>query len=871
MKLEQYYKKFNSSGNGLSEIQVINNRIEFGKNVLSIKKRQSFLSILFIQLGGLFSVVLLLAAIILFFIGERIDFYVILFVVILNTLIESVQRYRSDSIFENLTKTLPVYSVVLRSGKRNKIISNDIVVGDIVILQSGDKVPADMLIVQAENLKVDESILTGESRSVLKKFTDEYKTDTIIDNQNVLFAGSYITSGNVIGLVYAVGNITQIGLIANKISTVDTQLPLYKDIKKLSVGIFIFVLFFVSIVLVSGLIQNQSTINIFKITVALLVSAIPESLPVMLTLVLAYGFKRMSANNVLVRKMQSLDVLGKINVLALDKTGTVTHNQMKVEKVFTFNQDEFYISGDGYEPKGQIIYKGNPIDIKEFKDLDVLIQSAALSSDGSYFFDTEKKDWTLEMGDPTEVSLLVLGEKTNNKKIDLLKEYSIKENVPFTNQNKYHLTSYFINEKLLKIYTGAPEIIYAMCSHVNIGGVSLKRNEELDNIFHKKIKEYAASGYRILATCIDDGTEIVCKGLFAINDSIRSDVYQSIKQVYQKGIDIIMITGDHKDVALKVAQKIGINAQETHVLTGDDMNNLTDRQLINIIGNKKVFARVTPQQKLKILDTIKQSGKIVAMTGDGINDTLALAKADIGIAMGTISSDAAKEAADIVLLDNKFGSIVYGVEEGKNIFSNIRKTILFLLSTNFAEMFVVVFAILLALPLPLTAVGILWLNLVTDTFLVLGFAFERNCVNCKQQSKIMSLTEWHRTIYLGFVMTLIALIVFMSSYQFGLVYAQSMTLLVIIIMQWFNILNIRAGDESIFKYRSDRNIFFIVGWIISLFLTVFAFTSESIRSILQIHPISFSDWMYLALLALGVLVFEEVRKKAQKTRLFVCK
>ena len=871
MKLEQYYKKFNSSGNGLSEIQVINNRIEFGKNVLSIKKRQSFLSILFIQLGGLFSVVLLLAAIILFFIGERIDFYVILFVVILNTLIESVQRYRSDSIFENLTKTLPVYSVVLRSGKRNKIISNDIVVGDIVILQSGDKVPADMLIVQAENLKVDESILTGESRSVLKKFTDEYKTDTIIDNQNVLFAGSYITSGNVIGLVYAVGNITQIGLIANKISTVDTQLPLYKDIKKLSVGIFIFVLFFVSIVLVSGLIQNQSTINIFKITVALLVSAIPESLPVMLTLVLAYGFKRMSANNVLVRKMQSLDVLGKINILALDKTGTVTHNQMKVEKVFTFNQDEFYISGDGYEPKGQIIYKGNPIDIKEFKDLDVLIQSAALSSDGSYFFDTEKKDWTLEMGDPTEVSLLVLGEKTNNKKIDLLKEYSIKENVPFTNQNKYHLTSYFINEKLLKIYTGAPEIIYAMCSHVNIGGVSLKRNEELDNIFHKKIKEYAASGYRILATCIDDGTEIVCKGLFAINDSIRSDVYQSIKQVYQKGIDIIMITGDHKDVALKVAQKIGINAQETHVLTGDDMNNLTDRQLINIIGNKKVFARVTPQQKLKILDTIKQSGKIVAMTGDGINDTLALAKADIGIAMGTISSDAAKEAADIVLLDNKFGSIVYGVEEGKNIFSNIRKTILFLLSTNFAEMFVVVFAILLALPLPLTAVGILWLNLVTDTFLVLGFAFERNCVNCKQQSKIMSLTEWHRTIYLGFVMTLIALIVFMSSYQFGLVYAQSMTLLVIIIMQWFNILNIRAGDESIFKYRSDRNIFFIVGWIISLFLTVFAFTSESIRSILQIHPISFSDWMYLALLALGVLVFEEVRKKAQKTRLFVCK
>lgn len=871
MKLEQYYKKFSSSRDGLSDVQVINNRIEFGKNLLSTKKRQSFFTILLLQFGGFFSIVLLAAALILFFIGETVDFYVVLVVVILNTIIETIQRYRSDSIFENLTKTLPTYSVVLRSGKKKKIISNDIVVGDIIILQSGDKVPADALIIAAENLKVDESILTGESRSVSKTIGEEYNTNTIIDNSHVLFAGSYVTTGNVVALVYSVGNNTQIGLIANKISTVDTQLPLYKDIKKLSLGIFIFVLFFVTIVLISGLVQNQSALNIFKITVALLVSAIPESLPVMLTLILAYGFKRMSTNNVLVRKMQSLDVLGKIKVLALDKTGTITHNQMKVEKIFTFDKKEFYISGDGYEPKGQIIYKEKPVDIKDFNDLQTLVRSAVLSSEGSYFFDSEKKDWILETGDPTEVSLLVLGEKTNNKKESLFNEYVLKENIPFTNQNKYHSTSYLYNQDLLKIYTGAPEVVYSMCSHVRIDGTLVMRTAEIDRIFYEKIKEYANSGYRILATCVDEGKNIVCKGLFAINDSIRSDVSESIKQVYAKGIDIVMITGDHKDVALKVAQKVGIRAQEEHVLTGDDMNNLTDKQLVNIIGDKKVFARVTPQQKLKILDLLKQSGKIVAMTGDGINDTLALAKADIGIAMGTISSDAAKEAADIVLLDNKFGSIVYGVEEGKNIFSNIRKTILFLLSTNFAEMFVVVFAILLALPLPLTAVGILWLNLVTDTFLVIGFAFERNCINCRQQSKIMTIREWRRTIYLGFVMTLVALIVFMTSYQTNLIYAQSMTLLVIIIMQWFNILNIRSGDESIFTYKSDKNIFFIVGWIISLFLTVFAFTSESIRSLLQIHPISLGDWVYLIVLAGTILLFEEIRKKAQETRLFVCK
>lgn len=871
MKLEDFFKKYNTSQSGLSAHQVHKSRELFGENSVTIKRRDNFLYILLTQFGSFFSIILCIAALILFFFNEFVDFYVVMAVVVLNNTIEAIQKYRSDSIFESLTKILPSYSIVIRENKKIKIQSNEIVVGDIVVLQSGDKVPVDGIIVEVNNLKVDEAILTGESQSVLKSAAFEYNIEQIIDNPNKVFLGSYVTMGTALMLTTQVGNNTQLGLMAQKVSTIDTTLPLYRDIKKLSLGIFLFVFAFVLFVFILGLAQNQSLFSIFKITVAILVSAIPESLPVMITLILAYGFKRMSHKNVLVRKMQSLDVLGKINILALDKTGTITHNQMKVEKIFTFPQEEFYVTGNGYEPKGKMIYRGGDYIIQNGSDIDVLIKSAVLSSEGSYYFDSTKQDWVLETGDPTEVSLLVLGQKTKNTKQDLQSEYVCVEDIPFTNQSKYHAAVCTYNSKKIKIYTGAPEVVYKMATHVRIQGENHKRNSEYDALFHNKIKEYSDQGYRSLACVVAEGDMFVCKGIFAISDSIRSDVTKSIQDVYQRGIDIVMITGDHRDVALKVAQKIGIRATEHTVLTGDDMASLTDSQIKNILLQKNVFARVTPTQKLKILELLKELGKTVAMTGDGVNDTLALAKADIGIAMGTISSDSAKEAADIVLLDNKFGSIVYGVEEGKNIFLNIRKTILFLLSTNFAEMFVVVFAITLALPLPISAVGILWLNLVTDTFLVIGFALERSCLSCKQNSKIVTKTEWIRTIYLGLIMTLVALIVFMGSYAQDLRYAQSMTLLVIIIMQWFNILNVRAGDESIFTYGFKLNFVFVIGWIVSFVLTLCAFNLESLRSVLQIHPVTLGDWVYLLILGSSIIIFEEIRKFSQSKKLFLRK
>lgn len=860
MKLEDFIKKHNTSLNGLTDEGARQNKIQFGVNKITMKKRESFFHILLLQLGSFFSVILFSAALILLFLGDMLEFYVVLTIITINSLIESFQRYKSDSIFESLTKMLPSHSLVLRNGKHKHVDSSEIVVGDILILQSGDKVPVDGIVISASECRVDEAMLTGESKPLLKTASDEFNTESIMENSHMVFSGSYVTTGNAQIMVMRVGNKTQIGLIAQKVSTIDTQLPIYKNIKTLSRKLFIGIILIALFVFIIGMTRSNEWVEILKLTVAICVSAIPESLPVTITLILAYGFKRMSEKNVLVKKMQSLDVLGQIDTLALDKTGTITRNQMKVEKVTTLDGTELYISGDGYNPAGTFIHQNKTVSLDQFPYIQKLIRGATLSSTGMFDFDEEKKEWILQTGDPTEVALLVLGNKSGFKKEDLRHEYVLEKNIPFNNQSMYHASIYKKEKATIKMYTGAPEVIFAMSSHVQIQDEIKKTKEMYLETFHSKLNEYSLAGYRSIATAIEEKGKIIFQGLFAINDSIRLDVSESVQHVYSENIKILIITGDHKDIALQVAKRIGIEVNSNSVLTGDDMNNLTDIQIENLLIHKTIFARVSPSQKLKILELLKKSGRVVAMTGDGVNDSLALVKADIGIAMGTLSSESAKAAADIVLLDNKFGSIVYGIQEGKNIFLNIKKTILFLLSTNFAEMAVTVFAVSLALPLPFSAAGILWVNFVTDTFLVIGFAFERGVIQKNKNNVLVSLKDWGRIFYLGFIMMLISFFVFFSNLDKGGLHAQSVTLLVLIIMQWFNVLNIRAGHLSIFVYGFKINRMFILGWFISATLTLFAFNSEFMRNILHIEKINLYDFVYVVGCALFVIIFEEIRK-----------
>ncbi len=869
MQLQKYFLKFSSSKSGLPKRLVESNRARFGRNVLSTRKRDGFLLLLLRQFGGFFSVILSVAAAILLSLGELVDFYVILVVIVLNAVIETIQRYRSDSIFETLVKTLPVYSLVVRNGSHTKIESGEIVAGDVVILVAGDKVPADGIVFYAQDFRVDEAILTGESRPVGKSETSgSYSLDSIIDNGHAVFSGSYVLTGEAHVLVCKVGNDTQLGQIAGSLSTSDTELPIQRNIKRLSLFIFVCVLALALFTFFVGLAQDLSEIEIFKTAVALFVSAIPESLPVMLTLVLAYGFKRMGDKHVLVRKMQSLDVLGQIDILALDKTGTITRNQMKVEKMWLPDGTELYVTGDGYEPRGTLIQDGEQVMISDILPAQQMIEALVLSSDGMFGYDGEKHDWVLETGDPTEVALLVLGQKFDITKEGLEDRYRFRQNMPFNNQSMHHEAVYVHGRKEVRFLTGAPEVIIDMSAYVLVSDSVRKMSDEQLQRMRNQMKEYAAQGYRVIATCAKQGARTIFLGMVAISDSVRTDVLDSVRAVRERNVDIIIITGDHREIALQVAKQIGLECDRSCVMTGDDMRNLSDRQLGNLVLQKKVFARVTPQQKLKILDLLKRAGKVVAMTGDGVNDSLALLKADIGIAMGKSSSEAAKEASDIVLMDDKFGSIVYGIEEGKNIFANIRKTIIFLLSTNFAEVFVVVFAITLALPLPLSAISILWLNLVTDTFLVIGFAFERDRIERRNAQNILGIREWANVIHLGMIMTCISLLVFFGAQGQGYAYAQGMTLLVLIVMQWFNVLNVRAGRKSVFQGLHRPNRVFLAGWLISLGLTIFAFYSSFMNDILGIQPVSMADWLYVVALGSSIVWLEELRKLGGRVRLF---
>lgn len=872
MSIQKYFLKFGSSKTGLTEAKVAHNRKVFGDNAIDKQERDNVAVLFLRQLGSFFAVTLMVAAAILLFLGDLADFYIIVAVIALNALIETVQRYRSDSIFETLTRTLPAYSLVVRDGRRRRIESAELVAGDVVILTAGDRVPADALIFYAQDFRVDEAVLTGESRPVLKSETaKEYDTKTVIDNPHVVFSGSHAVTGEAHVLVCEVGDRTQIGQIAGKIHSLDGELPIQRNIRALSLGIFAIVLLLSFFVLVVGLVQDRSMTDMFKVAVALFVSAIPESLPVMLTLVLAYGFKRMGEKNVLVRKMQSLDVLGQIDVLALDKTGTITRNQMKVEKLVTADGSELYVTGDGYEPAGGLVRDGKAVDLAQFPDAGHLVTSAVLSSNGTFGYDADKDEWTLESGDPTEVALLVLGQKLGVTKEDLQREYEFKSDVPFNNQSMYHETTYRSGGKEVKFITGAPETVADLCSHVMTDGTAKKKTDAHADRIKAAIKEYASQGYRALATCRQEGRKNVFLGVVAVSDSVRQDVEESVRQVHERDVEILIITGDHAEIALQVARRIGLQHDRSALLTGSDMQNLTEAQLRSLIIRKRVFARVTPQQKLKILEIFRNAGRTVAMTGDGVNDSLALVKADIGIAMGKASSDAAKASSDIVLLDNRFGSIAYGIDEGKNIFSNIKKTVLFLLSTNLSEMFVVVLAITLALPVPLSAIAILWLNIVTDTFLVLGFAFERAVTGQPRTKKFMTASDWGRVIYLGFVMTFVALFVFVSSQHWGDLHARGMTLLVLVVMQWFNVFNIRAGESSVFARNAKINPAFVWGWIVSLALTVAAFSFAGMREALEIGPIGFADWAYAIAVGSSVVWLEELRKAARRISLLPTK
>jgi Ca2+-transporting ATPase len=746
--------------------------------------------------------------------------------------------------------------------------------GDILILQEGEKVAADARIIFANNLRVDESLLTGESLPVAKT-VDVIVGDrlSVAEQKNLVFRGTNIVSGNGMAIVVATGLNTVIGKIAQEIISFDTDIPLKKNIRYLSRLILAIVVCISIMLLLLGVIVGQSWKDMFVVVVSLAVSIIPEGLPVVITLVLVTGVWRMAKNNALVKKLQAVEALGQIQVLAVDKTGTVTKNEMMVEKIFVNNQF-FEVSGSGYDPTGDVILNNKVVYPLNHNELLLAGRISALCSNARVFF-SEGQGWHI-IGDPTEAALSVFAQKLGFNKDNLEKECPKIAEVPFDNQLKYHAVVCEISGRKFLAVVGAPEVILKLSARFWYNGrsyfLTLKKRKELEEVFMEMSREglrvlgiafYKINSNRININFIKD---LIFVGFIGIQDTLREEVHDAILKVREAGLRIVMITGDYLLTAKAIAQQAGIYQDGDRILTGQDLEGLPEKYLLEVLNKVSVFARVTSEHKLKIINAYRKKGIVVAMTGDGVNDAPSLVAADVGVAMGKIGTEVAKEAADIVLLDDNFGNIVVAVEEGRSIYKTIKKVVLYLFSTSLGEVFTIAGALLLGYPVPISPAQIIWLNLVTDGFLTVALAMEpkeQNLLKAQTflpKKYIVDLAMVKRMFLMALPMAIGTIILFSKYLYINPLKASAITLTTLAVFQWFNAWNCRHDSKSIFSMAFWSNKFLIGSMFIVMFLQLLAIYNPLFQSVLRTTSLNFFDWCIIIVVAATILVVEELRK-----------
>jgi magnesium-transporting ATPase (P-type) len=865
---------FGSSEHGLTENEAKQRLLTFGANKLSEAKPDSALKIFIKQFQSPLIYILLIASTVVFFLGEHADAYIILFVLLANASIGFFQEGKAQNTLAALKKFTKTDAVVVRDGREIVVSDEEIVPGDIVILREGDKLPADVRVVESTNFKANESSLTGESVPVFKNtLVINQKDVPVADQHNMAFKGTFVSTGMAKALVVATGINTVIGKISEKITTIDSDAPLKKDIKKLSRFLSVLVFVVCIIVFSLGIFMGNTPRDMFFTSVAVAVSLIPEGLPIVITLVLATGVYRMAKRNALVKKLQAVESLGQASIIAVDKTGTITKNELMVEKVFVSGKN-FEVSGNGYESKGGVSLNEKEIDTANHPELLLMGKVSTFCADARVSFFEKDGIWKVS-GDPTEAAMLVFGEKIGFRKDDLEREEPKIMDIPFDSVTKFHTTVHLVEKKMFLTVVGAPEVLLSLSHFIKTDDGVKKITEKDKEDIESQIHQMSRQGLRVIACAInkDAGNDIKLDalphltfvGLLGMRDVLREDVAESVSSAQDNGIKVVMITGDHVVTAEAIAQKAGIFKTGDRVMTGKEIENMTAKELSHHLGSVSVFARVAPEHKLKIIEAYKLRGDIIAMTGDGVNDALSLVAADLGIAMGKIGTEVTKEAGDIVLLDDNFKSIISAIEEGRNIYASIKKVILYLFSTGAGELMVVVGALCLMLPLPLLPSQILWLNLVTDGFLVVAMAMEPREKLGKRRAQghnsfFVSKTAIVRIIMMGFVMMLGTLFVFKSTYAVDIVKGWTMSLTVLAIFQWFNAWNCRAENQSIFSKNFLSNRYLIGSMFIVIFLQIFAVYNPFMQKILHTTALSISEWLLVLSIALSIVVVEELRK-----------
>lgn len=867
------FQDLGTSEAGLSREEAKRRQETYGKNSLPTAKPEHILSIFLRQFKSPLIYVLLGACGVVFYMGERVDALVILAVLVINAVIGSAQEGRAQNTLRALRSFVDTKATVLRGGVEMILSDADIVPGDIVLLQEGEKIPADVRFFIAHNLQTDESSLTGESQPVAKTadtLTDE--SVPITEQKNMGFKGTNVVAGNAFAVVVATGADTEIGSIAVKIAKIDTEIPLQADIRALSRLIIAAVAFASALIFLYGLAVGFSLREMFATVVSLAVSIIPEGLPVVMTMVLATGVWRMSKRNALVKRLQAVEALGQARVVAVDKTGTLTRNELVVQRAYA-GGSLFTAEGEGYDSRGRILKGDSPAALADEKELMRLGAIAALSANARIISLEGSKRWQIA-GDPTEAAMLVFAQKLGLSKETLEAEMPLVEDVPFESRLKYHAMVRVSDGEHALSMVGAPETILERSAKVCQGGrtipLSDKKRRELEDMF----LSFSAEGLRVIGIAERRGTarvspedpkELVFVGFLGMKDGLRKEVPEAMRRAREAGIKVVMITGDHRITAQAIGKEAGIYREGDGVLTGPDIDSHSDLALREKIAGVSVFARVTPEHKLRIIEAYRARGIIIAMTGDGVNDAPSLVAADLGVAMGGIGTEVAKEASDIVLLDDNFGSIVSAVEEGRSIYKTIQKVILYLFSTSIGELFTIAGALFVGLPLPLLPTQIIWLNFVTDGFLTVALAMEPKEKNllagrfARAGRYLIDAGMFWRICFLGFPMAVGTLIVF-SAYTGDMAKALTMSLTVLAVFQWFNAWNCRSESHSAFGKGMFANRWLIAATALVVLAQAAVVYTPFLQKIFHTTALSLSEWLLVVPVAASIILIEEVRK-----------
>lgn len=860
MKQEELFQKTKTTSNGLSQKEARKKLERDGLNELPRKKPDSVFKIFFNELMDPIVLLLIVAIIASIIVGEYIDAIAITVIITIDLLMGTFQEKKANNTAEALSNLVREKVKVLRDGKEILIDSTELVVGDYVFLESGDKIAADIRIIEAHNFTVDESILTGESLAVEKNSKKLEDKDLAINKQtNMVFAGTSVATGRACGIVTGIGVNTQIGLIATTINeTKEEKSPLTIRVEKFSKQITILIIIISIIIAIILASKHLPAQEILLSVIALGVSAMPEGLPLALTMALTIASNKMAKQKVVAKKLYSVESLGSCTVIASDKTGTLTVNEQTAKKIVLPTKNEYMISGTGYNTKGEVV--GEKLSLaKEIAELGVLNNEAKFSTSEI-------------IGDSIDIAFLVLGEKmkVNTDNIDIL------ETIPYESENKYSAVFYKKGKKTYCTIKGSIEKVLSFCNSIN--GLKGFDTKKLENQNESLAKE----GYRVIALAVgevkekDEYTEQDIKGLKFMGlvgfiDPIRKEAVSAIDKCREAGIKVLMITGDHPLTAYKISQDLKLTNSFDEVTTGDEVEEYlkkSEKEFDEFVKSKKVFTRVTPIEKLKIVESLKRQGEFVAVTGDGVNDAPALRTANIGIAMGS-GTDIARETAKMIVIDDNFNSIVNGVLEGRVAYSNIRKITYFLISCGLAEVLFFCLAIALDMPVPLVAIQLLWLNVVTDGIQDFALSFEKaekGIMKEKPRDPKSSLFDKELITEILISGITIGLIVFGLWYYLIKIngmetsLARGYVVALMIIIQNIHAFNCRSEKKSTFTIPVGSNPIFIVGVIGSVLLGLAVMEIPFLSVFLKTHSIPFVHLEMLFLLGTIIFIVMELYK-----------